>query len=493
MSSDVIISEKPTRTYTVPSSLTERFGSRATLDDVYTAFHSDDDTARLWAGRILNGIENERSKQEESVLASIDFDPDKYLYCGFTASGDEDLIIAVGRLSRDDLTIGEAEILSQNANWSRIPDAISRNKSQSGVALDPSLLAFTASAFIEGSVAVQLAYGDPHCFLEETSFTSDPILASAKDAESAGHVYAIVDAVDTTAVMDVINIRRGPQVYRRDGGSWVLDNSTLDALLSVNPPPLVELKGSTLSSVLKQVDGNQANQLAPNEDGSAEAGANLEDETKPIETDPKKAIDTATAGPADSSSKEALPAPKPSDSPSADTYKSNQNKSQIKDGSTAQTAALLARYDEINTILASARSLSSDIVNVSGVEQAAKATIARDIVALREDLELREAQIENIILPLLADAVSVYNSTPNQLKARHLRKYWVRGKGAVKIAWGAPGDFRRCVRQLRKYLGKRAEGYCAKRHKEVVGFWPGDKRNTGPKKGAVSKKKLNTN
>src|SRR5690606_18057447 len=42
--------------------------------------------------------------------------------------------------------------------------------------------------------------------------------------------------------------------------------------------------------------------------------------------------------------------------------------------------------------------------------------------------------------------------------ARRLRRYWTRGPGAAKIRWGAPGDFKRCVRQLRKYVGPGAEG-----------------------------------
>lgn len=55
--------------------------------------------------------------------------------------------------------------------------------------------------------------------------------------------------------------------------------------------------------------------------------------------------------------------------------------------------------------------------------------------------------------------------------AENLREYWVHGKGALKIKWGAPGDWKRCVRQLSKYLGPRAKGYCALRHKEATGMW----------------------
>lgn len=65
----------------------------------------------------------------------------------------------------------------------------------------------------------------------------------------------------------------------------------------------------------------------------------------------------------------------------------------------------------------------------------------------------------------------------NRGNAEALREYWTRGKGAAKIRWGTKGDWTRCVRQLGKYLGPRAKGYCALRHKEVTGLWTGDKKH----------------
>lgn len=57
--------------------------------------------------------------------------------------------------------------------------------------------------------------------------------------------------------------------------------------------------------------------------------------------------------------------------------------------------------------------------------------------------------------------------------ARTLRRYWTRGKGAAKILWGTPGDFKRCVRHLRKYVGTGAEGLCNIYHQTAVGAPPG--------------------
>jgi hypothetical protein len=63
-----------------------------------------------------------------------------------------------------------------------------------------------------------------------------------------------------------------------------------------------------------------------------------------------------------------------------------------------------------------------------------------------------------------------------------LRRYWTKGKGAAKIRWGTPGDFNRCRRQLAKYVKPQfLSGYCANRHYDATGFWPGDAPTEGGK------------
>jgi hypothetical protein len=65
----------------------------------------------------------------------------------------------------------------------------------------------------------------------------------------------------------------------------------------------------------------------------------------------------------------------------------------------------------------------------------------------------------------------------NRGGAARLRRYWTIGKGGKKIRWRTGGDWTRCVRYLRKYLGPRAKGYCALRHKEMTGMWTGDAKH----------------
>jgi hypothetical protein len=58
-----------------------------------------------------------------------------------------------------------------------------------------------------------------------------------------------------------------------------------------------------------------------------------------------------------------------------------------------------------------------------------------------------------------------------------LRDYWTKGPGAAKIGWGTGGDFNRCRMQLAKYIKpNHLSGYCANRHKDALGFWPGEHR-----------------
>lgn len=60
----------------------------------------------------------------------------------------------------------------------------------------------------------------------------------------------------------------------------------------------------------------------------------------------------------------------------------------------------------------------------------------------------------------------------NRGNAEKLRHYWVYGRGAAKIRWGAPGDWSRCVRHLAKFMGPRAKGYCNLRHKDALHIYP---------------------
>jgi 2'-5' RNA ligase len=61
-----------------------------------------------------------------------------------------------------------------------------------------------------------------------------------------------------------------------------------------------------------------------------------------------------------------------------------------------------------------------------------------------------------------------------------IHHYWTKGEGAAKIRWGTPGDFTRCTRELRKYVGPEfLNRTCAQWHHDALGYWPGDKGKPG--------------
>jgi hypothetical protein len=77
---------------------------------------------------------------------------------------------------------------------------------------------------------------------------------------------------------------------------------------------------------------------------------------------------------------------------------------------------------------------------------------------------------------LVADAPLTVSPDP---RAEKLRRYWSSGRGAAKIRWLTPGDWKRCYRHLRKYMGIRARGYCQNLHKRNTGVWTGSRFNVG--------------
>lgn len=60
------------------------------------------------------------------------------------------------------------------------------------------------------------------------------------------------------------------------------------------------------------------------------------------------------------------------------------------------------------------------------------------------------------------------------IATERLKRYWAHGAGAARIRWGVPGDFDRCRVELAKYLPPgEVDGYCADRHHDATGAWPG--------------------
>lgn len=65
--------------------------------------------------------------------------------------------------------------------------------------------------------------------------------------------------------------------------------------------------------------------------------------------------------------------------------------------------------------------------------------------------------------------------TPGDVRnTERLMEYWAHGEGAVKIQWGRPGDFDRCVVELGKHVSPGiVKGLCSNLHKRATGARPG--------------------
>lgn len=63
--------------------------------------------------------------------------------------------------------------------------------------------------------------------------------------------------------------------------------------------------------------------------------------------------------------------------------------------------------------------------------------------------------------------------SPNP-EAQRLKQYWVHGQGALKIKWGTPGDYDRCIVELGRYIhsDRQLHGFCANAHHDALGIWP---------------------
>lgn len=261
---------------------------------------------------------------------------------------------------------------------------------------------------------------------------------------------AIVDAVDTEAVLDLVSLvppKAGTQAdvtaWRREAGKWVQAPDILADLRGTSPPPVVELTDDgILTEVISQVDAatSTAEEEQPNDAPTSPA---------PVKPD---------ANP----DQHPIPA-----QAAARGYA-------LPDGSFAvfTVGDLRTAVNEFDT------AKNPDLVRAHIIKRA-RALNRLDLLPQDWDKNERESGYamwgpHGEILPL---AFAEGGADRNRGNAEKLRHYWVRGEGAAKIQWNTPGDWYRCVSHLSKYLGVRAKGYCTLRHREATGHWPGDKEN----------------
>jgi hypothetical protein len=459
------------------------------------------DEGREWSQKIMDGVARDLERARDNTLAKYGYDRDKYAYAGITAPDNEDLITTVVRLPLGDTDLHRSEALTASG-WRPVDfDFHGEDRETFGIGLDPELLAFTASALIEdGMSGVLLAYDEPICFLPD-----HPLLAAAPSPanNSQGNVYAIVDSTDTSAVMDVIMVTPGDKhalVYRRNGGAWKLEPTLYEAFMSITPPPIVELTGSQRDQLIAQVDATAANQIQTIGNGQAQLGDKPVQIGKPGANKQAKGEKDPQKDPAQKLKPKAAPG-----TPAPPEGREKRTPEDAEEGPNSRppiAAALAQRFEQELSDTATTRqerrraalayyysdegyaagySLTAALQTIDADTARAQLDVRQTYVnTVMAEMEKTRARIraqEQVILPAVTASSGTAPGKPGQQSAEQLRQYWVHGAGAVKIRWGTPGDWRRCTRQLKKYLGERAKGYCQLRHREATGVYTGDKAN----------------
>lgn len=138
------------------------------------------------------------------------------------------------------------------------------------------------------------------------------------------------------------------------------------------------------------------------------------------------------------------------------------------------------------TVFSSARACGATLCNIPAFHEAFCALGSPPDVVVENAIPLSVESLAEQNNPVTIESLSAAGPVKTEdgpgwlthpVDTDRLRDYWTHGRGAAKIMWGAPGDFNRCRANLAKYVKpQHLSGYCANRHYDALGFWPGDHR-----------------
>jgi hypothetical protein len=280
---------------------------------------------------------------------------------------------------------------------------------------------------------------------------------------------AIVSPDDPRAVFDLIAIvpaskkSNTPMTYVRKEGKWSRDEKILADLKSATPPPVVPLHGDVYKDVLSQVDGGvrASGEFILAEPVYEIFGAKKTKKPKLVITDKDFVAQSLEAA--------GILVAEEKDLADALVEIAEKHGKFNEDKTGIWAGYVPAEENEI-------QEMGVTCANCVLYEGGTSCKIlANDVEPLAR---CRFAVIPDGVVksPTTSSALVAKGGLDrNRGKAEKLRRYWLYGKGALKIRWNTPGDWTRCFRHLAKYMGPRAKGYCALRHKEATGMWTGDK------------------
>lgn len=254
---------------------------------------------------------------------------------------------------------------------------------------------------------------------ENLEIVTDPS-ARLEDATTEGIYFAVVNAVDSLAVLDVISVTRTEsgelEAFKRSEGEWVSAPEQLQDLQGDPPPPVVELSGEELvKNILMQVDAWESEPAE--EDPITAAAYELTDYAKETrEKDAKKGM--------------ALP-----------------------DGS----FPIHNVADLKNAIQAYGRAKDKDAA-MKHIKKRARALNRTDLIPSDwKETSIIESSLYGefgeIISVVAAGTPGIADTPSDQAAVNRLKRYWAFGPGVAKWRPGTPGDLTRLARALTKYVG----------------------------------------
>lgn len=208
-----------------------------TLDDMELVRYQNTPLGE-WSRRVL-AIEQEKILNELGI--------DKYLPRG---AADASVDVETDGLLVSGLVSSSGQVWSPGRAWHYPDDPVDVVDT---VPLDEDEVAFVARAFWEGADAVLFRSMLPLAVIGAGEVEPSEGLP---EPPQGGVIVAIVDGLDRNAVLELVSIVPGPQVFRLHDGKWHEDPAWVQIMRSIKPPAMVKLSEGQVPTVVQQV--NQA-------------------------------------------------------------------------------------------------------------------------------------------------------------------------------------------------------------------------------------------
>jgi DNA-binding ferritin-like protein len=345
-----------------------------------------------------------------------------------------------------------------------------------------------------------------------TTYSDDSIIATAgapvaltPDTSDIAPIYmAIVAQDDPQAVMDLVALipanseTTNAATFSRKDGKWVADSGVLADLNSATPPPVIVLSDEDLADVLHQIEGDKDSVTASvsnflallwDTDGdllAVTAAGGVDRNRGNAET--LRRYWTIGEGAAK------IRWGTPGDWSRCVRHLSKYLGPRAKGYCQLRHKDALGIYTATHAKRDRAKHFSEEELFETIITNEDMAKSVNEISQFADDL-FDDSWTPELEIHEMMEEVSEYDGLlaaggvdRNKGNAEKLRRYWTIGEGGAKIRWNTGGDWKRCVSHLSKYMGPRAKGYCALRHKEMTGLWTGDKahRQMYGRKGAFA-------